>query len=53
MVARQPSASAVLRNSDLGGEAVGNVRVDLAACFRMAARLGLSEGICTSAPCFP
>jgi ribulose-5-phosphate 4-epimerase/fuculose-1-phosphate aldolase len=46
MVARQPSAPAVLRNSDLGREAVRNVRVDLAACFRMAARLGLSEGIC-------
>ena len=46
MVARHPSAPAVLRNSDLDGEAVRNVRVDLAACFRMAARLGLSEGIC-------
>ena len=37
MVARHPSAPAVLRNSDLGREAAGNVRVDLAACFRMRA----------------
>ena len=27
-------------------EAVWQARVDLAACFRMAARLGLHEGIC-------
>ena len=40
------AAPAVLRNSDLDGEAVRNARVDLAACFRMAARLGLHEGIC-------
>ena len=39
-------APAVLRNSDLDGEAVRDARVDLAACFRMAARLGLHEGIC-------
>ena len=39
-------APAVLRNSDLDGEAVRHARVDLAACFRMAARLGLQEGIC-------
>jgi ribulose-5-phosphate 4-epimerase/fuculose-1-phosphate aldolase len=39
-------APAVLRNSDLDDEAVRNARVDLAACFRMAARLGLHEGIC-------
>ena len=45
MVARQPSAPAVLRNSDLGGEAVGNVRVDLAACSRMATRFRPSKGI--------
>ncbi len=43
---RHPSAPALLRNSDLDGEAVRNARVDLAACFRMAARLGLHEGIC-------
>jgi ribulose-5-phosphate 4-epimerase/fuculose-1-phosphate aldolase len=47
MAMRQASAApSVLRNSDLDGEAVRNARVDLAACFRMAARLGLHEGIC-------
>jgi ribulose-5-phosphate 4-epimerase/fuculose-1-phosphate aldolase len=39
-------APAVLRNSALDAEAVRQARVDLAACFRMAARLGLHEGIC-------
>ena len=37
---------ALLRNSDLDDEAVRQARIDLAACFRMAARLGLEEGIC-------
>ena len=46
MATRHASAPAVLRNSDLDGEAVRSARVDLAACFRMAARLGLHEGIC-------
>ena len=46
MAVRHASAPAVLRNSDLDGEAVRGARVDLAACFRMAARLGLHEGIC-------
>src|SRR3712207_5302370 len=46
MATRHASAPALLRNSDLGSEAVRNARVDLAACFRMAARLGLHEGIC-------
>src|SRR3712207_306780 len=46
MATRHASAPALLRNSDLDGEAVRNARVDLAACFRMAARLGLHEGIC-------
>ncbi len=41
-----PSAPALLRNSDLDGGAVLEARRDLAACFRMAARLGLHEGIC-------
>ncbi len=41
-----PSAPAILRNTDLDSEAVRQARVDLAACFRMAARLGLQEGIC-------
>jgi len=31
---------------DLHGPAVRQARIDLAACFRMAARLGLQEGIC-------
>ena len=34
------------RNLDLDTEAIRRARTDLAACFRMAARLGLSEGIC-------
>lgn len=41
-----PTAPAILRNSDLDAEAVRAARVDLAACFRMAARLGMHEGIC-------
>lgn len=41
-----PSAPALLRNSQLDGAAVRQARVDLAACFRMAARLGMQEGIC-------
>src|SRR4051794_23990724 len=40
------AAPAILRNSSLDDEAVHQARVDLAACFRMAARLGLQEGIC-------
>ncbi len=36
----------LLRNSMLDDPAVQQARVDLAACFRMAARLGLQEGIC-------
>ena len=34
------------RHSNLDSEAVWQARVDLAACFREAARLGLHEGIC-------
>jgi ribulose-5-phosphate 4-epimerase/fuculose-1-phosphate aldolase len=41
-----PAAPAILRNSDLDAAAVQQARIDLAACFRMAARLGLHEGIC-------
>jgi ribulose-5-phosphate 4-epimerase/fuculose-1-phosphate aldolase len=40
------AAPALLRNSDLDSPAVRQARIDLAACFRMAARLGLHEGIC-------
>ena len=41
-----PAAPAVLRNSDLDHDAVWQARVDLAACYRAAAKLGLNEGIC-------
>ncbi len=40
------AAPVVLRNTALDADAVRQARVDLAACFRMAARLGLHEGIC-------
>ena len=39
-------APPVLRNSVLDREAVWQARVDLAACFRAAAALGMHEGIC-------
>jgi ribulose-5-phosphate 4-epimerase/fuculose-1-phosphate aldolase len=39
-------APAILSNSTLDAAAVQDARVDLAACFRMAAKLGLHEGIC-------
>lgn len=42
----EPKTPAILRNSDLDSEAVRQARIDLAACFRMAARLGMHEGIC-------
>jgi len=35
-----------LRNSSLDSEEIWQARADLAACLRMAARLGLEEGIC-------
>ncbi|MCG7361999.1 aldolase [Roseomonas sp. ACRSG] len=41
-----PRGPAILRNSDLDTAAVRQARVDLAACFRMASRLGMHEGIC-------
>jgi ribulose-5-phosphate 4-epimerase/fuculose-1-phosphate aldolase len=41
-----PAATAILRNVRLDSEAAIQARVDLAACFRMAARLGMAEGIC-------
>ena len=40
------SATSTRRNVDLDTPEIRAARVDLAACFRMAARLGLSEGIC-------
>ncbi|MBE9603605.1 aldolase [Acetobacteraceae bacterium H6797] len=41
-----PGQPAILRNSDLDSSSLRQARIDLAACFRMAARLGMSEGIC-------
>lgn len=41
-----PTAPAILRNTTLDREAVWQARVDLAACFRAASRMGLHEGIC-------
>jgi ribulose-5-phosphate 4-epimerase/fuculose-1-phosphate aldolase len=41
-----PSAPKLLRNSSLDTPEIRQARVDLAACFRMAARLNLQEGIC-------
>jgi ribulose-5-phosphate 4-epimerase/fuculose-1-phosphate aldolase len=41
----EPGASAAA-HFDYDDEAVRQARIDLAACFRMAARLGLQEGIC-------
>lgn len=40
------AAPLVRRNADLDGAEIREARGNLAACFRMAARLGLSEGIC-------
>lgn len=37
---------AILRNASLETEEIWQARVDLAACLRTAARLGLEEGIC-------
>ena len=39
-------APAILSNTALDAAAVQEARIDLAACFRMAAKLGLHEGIC-------
>jgi ribulose-5-phosphate 4-epimerase/fuculose-1-phosphate aldolase len=36
----------ILRNSELDSAEVRQARLDLAACFRIAHRLGLHEGIC-------
>jgi len=38
--------TAIRHNTDLDSAEVWQARVDLAACFRAAARLGLHEGIC-------
>jgi ribulose-5-phosphate 4-epimerase/fuculose-1-phosphate aldolase len=36
----------IMRNADLDSPDVRQARVDLAACFRAAPRMGLSEGVC-------
>jgi ribulose-5-phosphate 4-epimerase/fuculose-1-phosphate aldolase len=41
-----PVAPAILSNQMLDADAVMQARIDLAACFRMAAKLGMHEGIC-------
>ena len=38
--------TAIAKNSDLDSPDVWQARVDLAACFRACARMGLHEGIC-------
>jgi ribulose-5-phosphate 4-epimerase/fuculose-1-phosphate aldolase len=40
------STAAILVNTALDHDAVWRARVDLAACFRAASRLGLHEGVC-------
>jgi ribulose-5-phosphate 4-epimerase/fuculose-1-phosphate aldolase len=40
------AAPAILRNTELDAQAVWQARIDLAACFRAAAKLGMHEGIC-------
>ena len=40
------TAPAILSNQLLDAGAVMQARIDLAACFRMAAKLGMHEGIC-------
>lgn len=42
----QSASPALLRNAELDRDAVWQARVDLAACFRAAAQLGMHEGIC-------
>ena len=41
-----PPAPATLSHGSLDAPAVQQARIDLAACFRMASRLGMQEGIC-------
>ena len=40
------TAPSILHNADLDSPNVWQARVDLAACFRATARLGLHEGVC-------
>ena len=41
-----PAASSVSPVGSLDSPAIRRARIDLAACFRMAAKLGMAEGIC-------
>jgi ribulose-5-phosphate 4-epimerase/fuculose-1-phosphate aldolase len=41
-----PAAAARVTLANVDKDALHEARIDLAACFRMAARLGLEEGIC-------
>ena len=43
---RPAAASGTPRHGEIDRDALRGARVDLAACLRMAARLGLEEGIC-------
>jgi ribulose-5-phosphate 4-epimerase/fuculose-1-phosphate aldolase len=45
------SAPSIIRNDDLDSQEIWQARVDLAACFRAAAQLGLSEGVCNHLSC--
>jgi len=40
------TTASIMRNNALDGPDVWQARVDLAACFRAAAQLGLHEGVC-------
>lgn len=42
----EPSAPSAISAAELEAPAVLQARVDLAACSRMAARLGMHEGVC-------
>jgi ribulose-5-phosphate 4-epimerase/fuculose-1-phosphate aldolase len=46
MAHKLAAAPAIARHAALDQDAVWQARVDLAACFRAAARMGLNEGIC-------
>ncbi|QHJ01052.1 aldolase [Xylophilus rhododendri] len=41
-----PASPATVSDAELHAPAVIQARIDLAACFRMAARLGMHEGVC-------
>nr|WP_314571136.1 aldolase [uncultured Pseudomonas sp.] len=41
-----PAVSPMTRTASLDSPEIRQARIDLAACFRMAAKLGMAEGIC-------